>query len=668
MRQPILIESGGGGEPAATLDGGDRQGLILRLKGVAARLRQHSLRMTSEAGSGHPTTCMSSADLIAALFFYALRYETANPLNPRNDRVVLSKGHAAPILYAAWAEAGAFPFERLMTLRRIDSELEGHPTPRLAWSEVATGSLGQGLSIGVGMALAGRLDALGYNVYVLMGDGETAEGSVWEAAALASHHRLHNLTALVDINGLGQSGRTACGHDVESYKRRFEAFGWRAAVIDGHDMEQVVSAFEWAKHSPARPSVILAKTFKGRGVSFLEDKDGWHGKAVPKGSMLEQAMGELAIEGEEPTLRIAPPSEGEFEQIPGAGDIDDRLMDYWHEASGRAPRSFTPNPPPIVSVEPPDYEMGFMAATREAYGVALAKLGRANENVVALDADVKNSTFSEKFLFEFPERFIECYIAEQNMIGVAVGLQTRGKIPFASSFACFLTRAFDQIRMAGVSRANIKLCGSHVGVSIGEDGPSQMGLEDIAMMRAVAGSVVLYPSDAVSAERVTALAAAHKGIVYIRASRPKTPVIYPADEVFAIGGCKTLRAGDYDKLTVVAAGVTVHEALGAHEELRRENISVRVIDLYSVKPVDRDTLLKAASETDNLILTVEDHYAEGGVGDAVLDAVGAEGVRVFKLAVRGMPRSGKPEELLNLYGISAGGIANEIKRILRLQL
>ncbi len=618
----------------------DDHRLVERLKQMATKLRRHSVLMTSEAGSGHPTTCLSAADVMAVLFFHVLRYDVKNPSNPYNDRFVLSKGHAAPILYAAWAEAGAFSTDHLMTLRQFDSDLEGHPTPRFPWAEVATGSLGQGLSIGVGMALAGRLDGLDYKVYVLMGDGETAEGAVWEAAALAAYYRLDNLIGIVDINRLGQSQPTMYGHDTASYERRFGAFGWHVINIDGHDIEQILSAFDAAQRVRERPVVILARTIKGKGITAVEDQNGWHGKPIPRGEMLERALQELAVDGDGPQLPVRAPA------------VDD--------PAARAPSRSTGS---AASMPPPQYRQGESVATRQAYGRALAKLGRVNPRVVALDGDTKNSTYAQEFLADFPDRFFESFIAEQNMVGMAVGLQARGKIPFASTFACFLTRAFDHIRMAGISRANIKLCGSHAGVSIGQDGPSQMGLEDLAMMRAVPDSVVLYPSDAVSAERMVELAANHQGIVYIRTTRPKTPVIYPNDESFAVGGCKVLRSSPEDEVTLVGAGITVHEALKAYQALQQEGIAVRVIDLYSVKPVDRQTLLKAASETNNQIITIEDHYLEGGLGDAVLDAVGSNGVRVHKLAVRQLPRSGKPEELLDACGINARAIVEAVKQL-----
>jgi transketolase len=621
------------------------KGLIDALRYAATKLRRDSIIMTSEAGSGHPTTCMSAADIVATLFFHVLRYDVQHPSNPDNDRFILSKGHGAPILYAAWAEAGAFPVEHLLTLRRFDSDLEGHPTPHFHWSEVATGSLGQGLSMGVGMALAGKLDQLDYKVYVLMGDGETAEGSVWEAAELASYYRLDNVIGIVDINRLGQSQPTMYQHDIESYDRRFSAFGWHTISIDGHNFEQILSAFDEAKQITGQPVMILARTLKGKGVSFLENKEGWHGKPLAKGEQMEQALQELPLDGEGPLPVVHRPLSMNKEQA----------------ATNHGPRTTDEGAP----MPPPNYTLGQQVATREAYGTALAKLGQVNPRVVALDGDTKNSTFSEKFLEAFPNRFFESFIAEQNMVGMAVGLQARGKIPFASAFACFFTRAFDQIRMAAISQANLKLCGSHSGVSIGEDGPSQMGLEDLAMMRTVPGSVVLYPCDAVSAERMIEMAARYQGIVYIRTSRPKTSVIYSTDEPFTIGGCKVVRSSPNDQLTIVAAGVTLHEALKAHDELQRDKIWVRVIDLYSVKPVDRETLLKAASETNNLIITVEDHYAEGGLGDAVLSAVGPVGMRVHKLAVRELPRSGKPQELLDAYGISARALISEVKKLMQ---
>lgn len=600
----------------------------------AANLRIHSIISTSEAGSGHPTTCLSAADIVSALFFHAMRYDCVDAQNPNNDRFILSKGHAAPLLYAAYAEAGIIPVDDLITLRQIDSILEGHPTPRFEWTEVATGSLGQGLSLGLGMALNGKyLDKSDYRVYVLLGDGETAEGGVWEAAALASHYQLNNLIGIVDVNALGQSQRTMYAFDIDTYCNRFEAFGWQTIGIDGHDFDEILPALERAKASTDKPTMIVAKTFKGKGVSFLENEDNWHGKAVSKGEQLDQALTELG------PLRTDIPL-----QIESPNPINKRSST-------------------ATACEPPEYTSDEEVATRGGYGIGLAKLGTANPNVVALDGDTKNSTYAEQFMELHPDRYFEMFIAEQNLVGAGIGLAKREKIPFVSTFAAFLSRAYDQIRMSAISQANIKYAGSHCGVSIGEDGPSQMGLEDIAMFRAIPEAVVLYPSDAVSAERLVAEAAAHEGIVYIRTSRPKTPILYDADESFPIGGCKVIRKSSEDKVTVVAAGVTLHEALKAHEILAAEGIAIRIIDLYCLKPIDTETLLAAAAETNNTIITVEDHYPEGGLGDAVLDAVATNGVRVHKLAVTGIPRSGKPEELLEHHGISANAIVQKVKDI-----
>ncbi len=600
----------------------------------ATNLRIHSILSTSEAGSGHPTTCLSAADIVSALFFHAMRYDTENAQNPNNDRFILSKGHAAPLLYAAYAEAGIIPVDDLKTLREIDSILEGHPTPRFEWTEVATGSLGQGLSLGLGMALNGKyLDKSDYRVYVLLGDGETAEGGVWEAAALASHYQLNNLIGIVDVNGLGQSQRTMYDFDIDTYCERFEAFGWQTIGIDGHDFDEILPALEQAKSSTDKPTMIVAKTYKGKGVSFLANEDNWHGKAIPKGEELDKALAELGPLTTDDSVQIA---------VPKPIDI----------------QSATP-----TACEPPNYQSDDEVATRGGYGIGLAKLGTANPNVVALDGDTKNSTYAEQFMHLHPDRFFEMFIAEQNLVGAGIGLSKRGKIPFVSTFAAFLSRAYDHIRMSAISQANIKYAGSHCGVSIGEDGPSQMGLEDLAMFRAIPGSVVLYPSDAVSAERLVAVAAAHEGIVYIRTSRPKTAILYDTDDEFPIGGSKVVKKSDEDSVTVVTAGVTLHEALKAHEILTNEGIAIRIIDLYSIKPVDAEALISAAAETNNTIITVEDHYPEGGLGDAVLDAVATGGVHVHKLAVTGIPRSGKPDELLELHGISTNAIVQKVKEV-----
>ena len=603
------------------------------LKGIANQLRIHSIEATTAAGSGHPTSCCSAADVVAALFFGHMRYDPKNPHYHNNDRFILSKGHAAPLLYAAWAETGLFPTEELLKLRQFGNDLEGHPTPRLPFVDVATGSLGQGLSVGVGMALCARLDNLDYRTYVLMGDGECAEGNLWEAASLAGVKKLNNLIGIVDINRLGQSEPTALGHDLNAYKRRFEAFGWRTEEIDGHDLDEITEVLA-AVGLGDQPLVILAKTLKGAGVSFLQDKEGWHGKPLSK-EEAARAVAELR-----PTART-----GIGHPIPAPNQLP------------------APANQPATSFAPTAYKLGDMVATREAFGSALLRAGGADQRVVAMDGDTKNSTYSEKFAKKFPDRFTECYIAEQCMVGVATGFSTRGKVPFASTFACFLTRAFDQIRVAGISMANVKLVGSHVGVSIGEDGPSQMGLEDIAMMRAVVGSTVLYASDAVCAEKLIEQMILHKGLAYLRTSRPKSPVIYNNDEQFPIGGAKVLRQSANDKITVVAGGVTLFEALKAADSLRTQGIGITVIDAYSIKPLAKDVIREAARKTNNNVVTVEDHYAEGGLGDAVAGELSADGIKVHKLAVYELPRSGKAEQLLAHYKIDAAAIADKARSL-----
>jgi transketolase len=603
------------------------------LSGIANQLRIHSIASTTAAGSGHPTSCCSAADLVAALFFGHMRYDPKNPRHANNDRFILSKGHAAPLLYAAWTENGFIKPAELLKLREIDSDLEGHPTPRLPFVDVATGSLGQGLSVGVGMTLSARFDNLDFRTYVLLGDGECAEGSVWEAASLAGIYQLNNLVAIVDVNRLGQSQATAFGHDLETYKSRFTAFGWRTAVIDGHKMNEIVQTLATVGQGK-QPLAIISRTFKGAGISFIQDKDGWHGKALSKEEEA-RAIAELRPKAKS---GVAVP-------IP---------------APSRLPLPKTDAP---AGYPPLNYKPGEMVATREAYGNALARMGAVDPRIVAMDGDTKNSTFAEKFFKKFPERFVECFIAEQNMVGVAIGFGARGKVPFASTFAAFFTRAADQIRMAGHSLANLKLTGSHVGASIGEDGGSQMALEDLALMRAVGGSTVLYPSDAVSAERLVEQMALNRGIFFLRTSRPKTLVIYNNDEQFPIAGAKVLRQAASDKLTVVGAGVTLHEALKAADALAKEGITITVIDAYSIKPLGRDVIRFAAQKTKNLVLTVEDHYAEGGLGDAVAGELSADGVKVHKLAVTEIPHSGKPEELLAKYGIDANAIIGRVKSL-----
>ena len=620
----------------------DRPSLIPALKNIATRLRIDSIRSTSESGTGHPPSCMSMADIMAALFFAEMRFDPKDPKNTESDRFVLSKGHAAPILYAAWAEAGAFDRSELLKLRDISSDLEGHPTPRLPFVDVATGSLGQGICAAIGTALNARRIGSPYRTYVLLGDGESAEGSVWEAADVAALDRLDNLCGITDVNGLGQSRATMWQHDMSQFERRWQAFGWRPIVIDGHDLNAILDAFEQARATTGQPTMILARTLKGKGVASVEGKDGWHGKAFKKGEEMDRAIAEL---------------ERQFVPVPGDGPAA--------RPANRIPKPPAPSRPvePPKPVAPPNYKLGDQVATREAFGAALVKLGDADPRVVVLDADVKNSTFTDKFEKAHPDRFYQNFIAEQVMVGSAMGLAARGAIPFASTFACFLTRAADFSRMAAISNVGIKLAGSHAGVSIGEDGPSQMALEDLAMYRAEPNYAVLYPSDAVSAERLVALMAYHPGPAYMRTSRPKTPVVYGNDETFKIGGLKVLRESSDDVATVIGAGVTLFEALKAYDQLRAERVLIRVVDLYSLAPVDRDALVAAARATGGNLITVEDHYAAGGIGDAVAEAVAAAGFTVHRIAVREIPRSGKPEELLERFGISASHIVKAVKSL-----
>lgn len=608
--------------------------MLPALKNVAARLRIDSIRATTASGSGHPTTCCSAADIVAALFFGEMRYDPTNPRHLNADRFVLSKGHAAPILYAAWAEVGYISRDELLHLREFTSDLEGHPTPRLPFVDVATGSLGQGLGAGVGMALNARRIRSDYRTFVLMGDGETAEGSVWESAAMAEFHKLDSLCGIVDVNGLGQSQPTQFGHNMDAHRRRWAGHGWHVVTIDGHNMEEVLDALAEARATKGVPTVILAKTIKGKGVSFLEGAPNWHGKALKPEEMnraIKELEAQITPEGDAIKLEIPRPT----------GTVQEER---------------------VGKVEPPSYKLGDLVATREAFGTALARLGTADSRVVALDGDVKNSTFSDRFEAAHPDRFYQAFIAEQAMLGASMGLAARGAIPYPSTFAAFLTRAADFIRMTAISNLNVKMAGSHAGVSIGEDGPSQMALEDLSMMTAQPNITVLYPSDAVCAEHLVVAAASQPGPVYIRTTRPKLPVLYDNQDTFPIGGSRVLRNSATDSATVIGAGVTLYEALKAYDVLKKENISIRVIDLYSVQPIDTKTLLAAARETRRLI-TVEDHYLAGGLGDAVARAVAAEGHVVTRLAVREIPRSGKPEELLEKFGISASHIVEAVKAI-----
>jgi transketolase len=613
---------------------GPSSSVVANIQEKARRLRILSMMSTTAAGSGHPTSCMSAAELMAGLFFYAMKFDPKNPNSPNGDRFVLSKGHAAPVLYAALAEAGAFPESRVMTLRQASSELEGHPTPLVPGVDAATGSLGQGVSVGAGLAIGARLDKSQTRVYVLTGDGELAEGQIWEAAAFAGHYKLDNLTVLADINALGQSEPTMYEHQMDVYRRKFEAQGFAAEVIDGHDVAAVLAALDRAKATRDRPQAILARTEKGHGFSQVAGKNGWHGKPFPK-DMLAAAEKELG---------------GAIELPPDAG------KSY--------ARTSLPRRADFPAPAPPDYDRPI--ATREAYGQALKRIGAVNPHLVVLSGDVDNSTFSEIFADAYPDRFFQAYIAEQNMISVAVGLAARGATAFADTFACFLTRAVDEIRMAAVSRANLSLCGSHCGVSIGEDGPSQMGLEDLAIFRAVAGSIVLYPSDGVSAERLTEFMARQNGITYLRTSRPKTPILYSKDEKFPVPGFKVLRQSGQDRVTVVGAGVTLHEALKAADQLKAQGTAIRVIDMYCVKPIDGKALGEQIKATGGKLIVVEDHWPEGGVGEAVVAALAQAGAAPTKfrhLAVDRMPHSGKPDELVDMFGLSARKIAEAVAGI-----
>ncbi|MFE6895101.1 transketolase [Streptomyces sp. NPDC057694] len=608
------------------------------LQDLARQLRVDSVRAADAAGSGHPTSSMSAADLLAVLLAGHLRYDFERPAHPGNDRFILSKGHASPLLYAAYKAAGVIDDAELLTFRTLGSRLEGHPTPqRLPWVETATGSLGQGLPVGVGVALSGkRLDRIGYRVYVLCGDSELAEGSVWEAAEHAGYEQLDNLTVIVDVNRLGQRGPTRHGHDLGAYARRFRAFGWHTIEIDGHESAEIDHAYNEAAATVGRPTAILARTIKGKGVRSVEDREGLHGKPLPDAAAaVEELGGDRSVRV---TVR-QPPAARALHSVP-SGHLD-----------------------------LPRYEVGAEVATRDAFGEALTALGSARGDVVVLDGEVGDSTRTESFAKEHPDRYFECYIAEQQLVGASVGLAARGWVPYAVTFGAFLTRAHDFVRMAAVSGAGINLVGSHAGVAIGQDGPSQMGLEDLAMFRAVHGSTVLYPCDANQTAQLVGRMADVHGVRYLRTSRGATPVIYPPDEEFPVGGAKVLRSGDHDRVTLVAAGITVHEALVAADELGAAGISVRVIDAYSVKPVDRGVLREAARDTGCLI-SVEDHHEEGGLGDAVAQVFsdGSPAPRLVRLAVRVMPGSALPEEQLRGAGIDAASISAAVALLVEHQV
>ena len=603
------------------------------LRELGQQLRVDSIRCAAAAKSGHPTSGMSAADLMAVLVANHYRYDFDNPKRAENDRMIFSKGHASTLLYAIFKAAGAISDEELLTYRQFGSMLEGHPTPIIPWVDVATGSLGQGLPYGVGMALAGKyLDRLPYRVWVLCGDSEMAEGSAWEAFEHAAHYELDNLTAIIDVNRLGQRGETMVGWDLDVYRDRAHAFGWETIEIDGHDVDAIDRAYTETGDASGKPTVVIARTIKGKGVKAVENQNGWHGKALDNpDEAIEELGGIRKIH-----VDVAKPESAEAHTFPSG------------------------------ALELPRYDVGDEVATRKAYGEALAALGTARGDVVALDGEVSNSTFADIFGKAHPERYFEMYIAEQQMLAAAVGLQARGWNAFASTFAAFFSRAYDFIRMAAISRANLRLSGSHAGVSIGEDGPSQMALEDIAALRAVHASTVLHPCDANQTAKLVATMADTNGIVFLRTLRPNTPVIYDADEEFRIGGSRVIRSSDDDDVTIIGAGITVHEALKAADGLEEDGITARVIDLYSIKPIDAETL-QIAAEATGRIITVEDHFPEGGLGDAVLAALAENGdrARVVKLAVSDMPRSGKPAELLNAYGIDAEHIAAAARQLVQ---
>ena len=601
---------------------------------LAQQLRVDSIRCSTSAGSGHPTSSMSAADLMAVLMTRHFHYDWQRPDEATNDHLIFSKGHASPLLYSMFKAAGVVPDDELVNqYRRFGSRLEGHPTPVLPWVDVATGSLGQGLPDAVGVALAGRyLDELPFRVWVLCGDSELAEGSVWEAFDKAAYYRLDNLTVIVDVNRLGQRGPTELGWDVDAYARRVEGFGCRAMPIDGHDLGEIEKAFVAAAEAD-RPTVVLARTRKGRGFSEVEDAEGWHGRPLPA-EMAERAIIEL---GGERHLTVHGP-------LPKEGAVRER---------------------PSGEVKLPHYQLGAKVATRLAFGQSLAAVG-ARSNVVVLDGEVGNSTHTEEFAKVYPERYFEMFIAEQQLVAAAVGMSVRKYVPFAATFAAFFSRAYDFVRMAAISQADIRLCGSHAGVEIGADGPSQMGLEDIAMMRAVHGSTVLYPSDATSAAYLVREMADRAGVVYMRTTRGAYPVLYPPDDAFPVGGSKVVRSSPDDQVTLIGAGVTLHNCLDAAEQLGRDGIRARVIDLYSLKPIDTATLFAAAEATSDRLVVVEDHYPEGGIGSAVLEALNDAGhpVRVVHLAVRDIPGSGTGEELMEAAGISAGRVVSAVRELL----
>ncbi len=602
---------------------------------LATLVRYYILLSSTTAGSGHPTSSLSATDLLTTLLFGGtFRADLDDFENPNNDRLIFSKGHASPLFYSLFAAAGKVSVEELKTFRKFGSNIEGHPTPLFPFAEAATGSLGQGLSIGVGMAINAKfIDKIPYNTYVLLGDSEMAEGSQWEAIQIAAYYKLDNLIGVLDVNRLGQSRETMYGHDIEAYESRLASFGWHTILIDGHDIEAIERALKESKEIKDRPTMIIAKTIKGKGVAEIENINGWHGKALSK--------------------------DGQEKAIAGLG-----VIDYEIRGSISKPDHVSSDEVVVSDQEDVYYELGSSISPRKAYGEAITAIFPRFKNMVVLDAEVSNSTYSQIFREKYPKRYFEMFIAEQNMVGVALGLSRRGKIPFISTFAAFFTRAFDQVRMSQYSQpyTNIKFAGSHAGVSIGEDGPSQMALEDISMFRSVNNMTVLYPSDGVSTRKLVEEAAKVHGNVYIRLTRMDMPVIYGADETFPLGGSKVLRESNDDRVAVIGAGVTLQESLKAYDILASVGTKIRVIDLYSIEPIDKETLIKAAREC-GAIITVEDHYRPGGIGEAVLSAIGGVKVDFRSLAVDKIPKSGKPDELLDYEGISSSAIIKSVKEI-----
>ena len=608
------------------------------LRHKAYQLRKDVIRATTQAGSGHPTSCLSAVDIVATLFFGIMRYNPEKPHQANNDRFILSKGHAAPLLYAAFKQMGVVTDDQLMTLRKFDSVLEGHPTFRFLQAEVATGSLGCGLSNGLGMALAGQLDKKDFYTYVLLGDSECSEGIVWEAVQLAAYYKTEKLIAIIDMNRLGQRGQTMYGHNAQEYVDRFRAFGWKAFIVDGHNVQALYETIKQAKRSTDKPTVIIARTKKGLGLEKVQDENGFHGKAF-KPEQLDEVLQEIATNFSHDAEYSGEPWE------PNLPEFDDQIISCFDFKL------------PIPNFHEPE-------ATRKSYGEAIARLGSLCETVVVLDAEVKNSTYSYLFEEEHPQRFFECFIAEQNMVAMAAGLTARKKVPFISTFGAFLTRAYDQIRMAAVGKNPLRLVGSHAGISIGQDGPSQMALEDLAMMRAVPNSVILYPCDAVSTYKcVELMANYYEGVSYLRLTREATKIVHSAMEEFEIGGSSIIKKNENSTCLLVAAGIAVYEALLAAEYLEQKNITVSVLDAYSIKPLDVETIFNLARQSQNKVITIEDHYAQGGLGEAVNSALIGKGIQVTNLAVTELPRSGTPQELRTWAGIDAQSIMEAVQKI-----